>query len=313
MSNPKRHHYLPESYLRRFASGGFLWVFDRSQGRLRREQPKNTAVIRHYYSIEDKAGIRSPALEQHLSLIESLAAPALDRLEAGRDFDRTDRYYISHFLGSLLCRVPAFERTLNEMLTGVAEAIIRKNLSDPETAESFDLPPNELYEFLESDEFSLEVGTNLRAYQIVQGEERLAEKIFNASWIVARAPSGGSFVTCDSPLGKVFPPTTISRADSLTERAVPISSNTCMLIHGQGSDLGYLTLDRDSVRTINLAILSETETYAFARDEAHLRSLALAAGLHNAAMVKKVFVDNLPDPAGDATKSILCFARRNVR
>jgi hypothetical protein len=315
MSNPKRHHYLPESYLRRFASGGFLWLFDRSQSRLRREQPKNTAVISHYYSLEDKAGIRSPTLEQHLSLIESLAAPAIDRLESGRKFDREDRYYTSHFLGSLFCRVPAFERALNEMITGMGEAIIRKNLDDPETAESFDLPPNELFEYLESGEFKLEADANLRAYQIVQGEERLAEKIFNACWIVARAPSNGSFATCDSPFGRVFPPgrLTIPRADTLTARAFPLSSNTCMVIHGRGSGLRYLTLDRDAVRTINLAILSEAETYAFARDEAHLRSLALAAGLHDPAMVKRVFVDNFPDPAGDETKSMLCFARRSVR
>lgn len=50
MSKPKRHHFLPEFYLNGFTREGLLCVFDRETGEYRRQAPKNTAVIGHFYA-----------------------------------------------------------------------------------------------------------------------------------------------------------------------------------------------------------------------------------------------------------------------
>jgi hypothetical protein len=323
MSNPKRHHYLPEFYLDRFAgSGGFLWLFDRSQGKLRKERPRNTAVIGHYYSFTDEAGERSPAIEQYFSEVERVAKATLDCLESGEEFTRKDRFRLSWFLGYLFCRVPAYERALNETITGLVQVVMRKNLEDPETANSFDLPPKELLKELDSEDFLLKVNDNLRLAHVLQQGEEIAKKFFFSSWVVARAPARGSFVTCDNPFGLIFPPGTPKSVSTWSwgafspevTRAFPLSSRTCLLMHGMtGSSLDSIELDRDAVREINLAIVTETETYAIARDEDHLRSLALAGDLHNPKPCTRTMMENHPDPSGDPTRSTLNVRRARVR
>jgi hypothetical protein len=79
-----------------------------------------------------------------------------------------------------------------------------------------------------------------------------------------------------------------------------------------GSSLEYAEIDRDSVREINLAIVAETETYAIARDESHLRSLARAGGLYNPKPNTKTVLDNHPDPS-DPNKSTVIVRRTKIK
>ena len=62
MSQPKRHHFLPQAYLRRFADDrGDLWVLDRKQGIVRRQSPEVTGAERELYTLEDDCGERDRA------------------------------------------------------------------------------------------------------------------------------------------------------------------------------------------------------------------------------------------------------------
>lgn len=321
MANPKRHHYLPEFYLDRFTgSDRFLWVFDRSQGKLRREQPKNTAVIGHYYSFVDGSGNRNSAFEQILSLIEGRAKPVFDQLESGGHLTHSARYNLSLFLGYLFCRLPAFARSLNESINGLARIVLRKNLEDPETAKSFDFSEDFL-NLVDSGELILGANDNMRIAQMVDQGKELGGKFFASSWVLAKAPDRTSFVTCDNPFGLIFPPE-IPKAlcawswGAFTPgvtRAFPLSSRTCLLMHGMtGSSFDRLTIDRDLVREINLATVSETESYAIAKDEVHLRSIARAADLYNPRPSTRMVMENHPDPTGDPTKSTLLVRRTRV-
>lgn len=58
MSTPKFHHYVPRFYLARFSGdGGFLNVFDKTNGRVFRARPKAVGGETHFYD--------EPELEQH--------------------------------------------------------------------------------------------------------------------------------------------------------------------------------------------------------------------------------------------------------
>jgi Protein of unknown function (DUF4238) len=82
-SNPKRHHFVPLSYLKRFTdSSGFLHVFDRAFSQWRRQQPKEVMCSRNFYRQEwAPAGIDPNILEKTLGeWMEVIAKNAIDRL-----------------------------------------------------------------------------------------------------------------------------------------------------------------------------------------------------------------------------------------
>lgn len=162
MSKPKRHHYLPQFYLDRFSHNGRLVVFDELRSQLRVERPLNTAVRGHYYSLLDEAGAKVEEVESDLARIEGRAKPVFQALSARQILSNEERYYLAVFLGFLACRTPAFERSINETNSGLAEVVLRKNLEQPNAADLFGTPPAELTAFLDSGQFALEAHPNAR-------------------------------------------------------------------------------------------------------------------------------------------------------
>ena len=84
MTLPKRHHYLPRSYLRNFAN-----QYGRICIRRRGAQPETTNIINvaaqnHLYSVELPDGSKDRSAEVTLSKYEAAAQPALAQLRSGR-------------------------------------------------------------------------------------------------------------------------------------------------------------------------------------------------------------------------------------
>src|SRR2546423_12733762 len=63
LTGPKRQHFLPRFYLDGFTRDGLVAVFDREKNEIRLQQPVNTAVIGHFYTMEDEEGRRRFELE----------------------------------------------------------------------------------------------------------------------------------------------------------------------------------------------------------------------------------------------------------
>ena len=70
LTGPKRQHFLPRFYLEGFTKDGKVAVFDRDKNEVRTQQPVNTGVIGHFYTMEDAGGHQRFELEQMLSEFE---------------------------------------------------------------------------------------------------------------------------------------------------------------------------------------------------------------------------------------------------
>ncbi len=83
MSNPKRHHFVPQFILRRFVDhNGKLYSFDKrihEKGVLA-QTPEGLFVKKHLYSTIDVAGNREATLETHLSSVESVASTIIEKI-----------------------------------------------------------------------------------------------------------------------------------------------------------------------------------------------------------------------------------------
>ena len=123
--NPKRHHFLPKSYLDGFARDGFVWLYDREKNEYRCQQPLNTAVIGNYYVFENKDGQKDYSLENFFSKIEGSAKSTIGKLEVRGEISPEERLYLAHFIALLLVRSPKFDREVNEVADAAAKHIVK--------------------------------------------------------------------------------------------------------------------------------------------------------------------------------------------
>ena len=81
MSDPKRYHYVPRFYLRRFTDeSGLLWVYDKeNEGQCRAQTPENTTIANRFYGYVGADETYTDEIERSLAGIESDAAMVLNR------------------------------------------------------------------------------------------------------------------------------------------------------------------------------------------------------------------------------------------
>jgi hypothetical protein len=132
MSQQKRHHYVPQFYLRRFANArGQLRVYrTHSHSEPLMTTVKNAAVKTGFYKI-DLSGPGDPmSLEKLLSGIEGKAAAAIARLAGGAiPPSRIDRDVLSMYIALQLVRTPEQRRSIEET-TDIMEKVFYENMTE---------------------------------------------------------------------------------------------------------------------------------------------------------------------------------------
>ena len=115
---PKRHHYLPESYLRRFTregeAGSLFWVYDIEKREIRPQTPHNTGCQRHYYCVTMPDGSRNADLETAFSRNETSVTSLMPKVERSELLSDAARSELAYFLALLKVRVPQFETECNQ-------------------------------------------------------------------------------------------------------------------------------------------------------------------------------------------------------
>ena len=134
MNTPKRHHFNPCLHLKHFTGNqpqGHIWTYDKQSGQVRHSIPEQTALEGHFYSFENEDGTMDTRIEEHLSRVETDAAPVYGALLAGNipKLDTQPRLDFANFLALMCARTPAMRRMYGEMhgrglqITGYATAL----------------------------------------------------------------------------------------------------------------------------------------------------------------------------------------------
>jgi hypothetical protein len=114
MPHPKKHHYIPEFYLKRWATGPQrqLCEFSRpfSQVKPRRTSPGGTGYVERLYALSGfPADLEHQVEERFFKSVDQLASDAMDALEhdgSNAQLDVDHRSAWSRFMVSLLTRCP---------------------------------------------------------------------------------------------------------------------------------------------------------------------------------------------------------------
>lgn len=212
MPSPKRHHYLPEFYLKGFVRDDLLWLFDRKSQQYRQQAPKNTTVIGQYYTTTTESGEPDTSIEAHLSDSESEAAPIIGKLDAGKIISPEERVALAYFLALLLSRNPKHDREVEEIGDKVHKVIAKEMFPTVESVAAFlknkgdnvSFSPESFFEFVHKEQFEVKTPREFTLNTMLSQSARFYREIAMMNWFVFHADGHASFITTDSPLGYVI-------------------------------------------------------------------------------------------------------------
>ena len=136
MTNPRRHHYLPQFYLAGFTSDGtkdgWLYATAIATGKQWRCKPAGVAHSRDYFRV-DAPGQDPFVLERSFAQLEGEMATALRTIIETQTIPIGDTFsLLMHLVALSLARVPVMrENTGRPMIQG-AEMVLQMTLSSPE-------------------------------------------------------------------------------------------------------------------------------------------------------------------------------------
>jgi hypothetical protein len=189
MNTPKKHHYVPVSYLKRFTDEkGLLYVFDKSRNEIRRNQkPDNVMVVNKYYHQPwTPASIDKNILEKSLANdLEAKAKKAIDLLiENPVSLTDDDSATLLTYLAFQRIRVPRYAEWAKELDKNTILSLLSAN-----TVNS-----------LQNQGMQLTIKDSAR-FNYMRWTTGIFQPWFSRmEWEVIKAEDGAAFVTTDSPV-----------------------------------------------------------------------------------------------------------------
>jgi hypothetical protein len=280
-------HYLPRCYLEAFTAEKRLHVFDRETGKLRRDSPRNVAVITDYYILTGASGERDEHIEHGiLANLEAAAAPALRRLADCEPISDHEHDVLATFLAFLCTRIPAFEETYAQLNNELGQQFFRSAAATPEQAAKFiakhpsaPYSAEEFYAFVHSGALSLPPDQRQRMQLMIELAEPLIVAFKGMDWWLWRAKGQRRFITSDAPFGLLpLPeaPPTYGELSPHVLRFFALSPDVCLMLADRQREVPFLTakdLDDDGVRDFNAAIALAAVRLVVARDREELETV----------------------------------------
>ena len=210
MKEPKRHHYLPQFYLKNFCKDGFLWVYDRDNDEYRQQTPINTAVKKKYYTAIGLDGKSHNEIEFVLANIEGETKHIIEKIIEKKFIDLEEKCILAIFIAFLYVRVPEFEMEINELTEKFfkrynklaipnekqAEIIIKQFA---ETKDQENLSPKKMLDFVRNENYRIKFSRE-HSLSLMYALAREFPLIFiQMDWQIWYSSKNSSFITSDNP------------------------------------------------------------------------------------------------------------------
>ncbi len=213
----RRNHYLPQFYLRFFATEekDLLWVYDKRQPEPRLQSPKATAVEVDLYTLVDKNGQENDELEKMFSVVESQARPILNRWITKRvAITEQEKGPISEFLALMHLRVPRNLAAMKEAGEKFTVEYFKKQAQDADkfnenyqrflkdTGSKDDIPAEQIRQFILEPEknYKLRMDRQYALLTTFAQIEPIYRELLSMNWSICEAPEGIFFITGDAPV-----------------------------------------------------------------------------------------------------------------
>jgi len=287
MNEPKRHHYLPQFYLKNFCNNGFLWVYDRNNNEYRQQSSINTAVKKKYYTINGPDGTPHNEIEAVLANIEGETKHIIEKINEKKSIDLEEKCILAIFIAFLYVRVPEFEMEINELTEKFlkrynklaipnekqAEIIIKQFA---ETKDQENLSPKKMLDFVRNENYRIKFSRE-HSLSLMYALAREFPLIFiQMDWQFWYSSKNSSFITSDNPF-------VVSRPQNYNgpygigtkgaKKLIPLNPKVCLVMCDKGESLINRQLSSKNVRDINGLIALECDRFLISKDKSLLERL----------------------------------------
>lgn len=295
LSGPKRQHFLPRFYLEGFTKNGMVAVFDREVNQIRVQQPVNTCVIGHFYTLEDAEGRKRFELEQILSDYETKASMVIKKLVLTEEINADERTDLAIFIALAAFRTPDFVDSIKDFSSDLIKNLCKGAFADiekvkarmrgkpdaPLAEKELEAEARNLVEYAQSDLYEVTTKHPWAVSLAIEIALTIAPILAGRNWIVVhRDTDRKSFVTTDAPvlLTTITPRRSrtwgigFGNADALV--LFPLNESCLLAMYRSDGDLKHRTANVEEIRRTNLALADHCQRFVIGRDETLIRSLA---------------------------------------
>jgi hypothetical protein len=217
-SAARRHHYVPQCYLKGFVrdrSNPKFFVIDGKERRSFCTAPVNVAVERDFHRIEVE-GYEPDALEKSFASFEGEVSQALSRIIAARSIkDENDRAYLLNLMALLAVKNPTKRDNMRRVQERIWKQVLDVATSSPEMwasqirrarEEGFIEPDADtdylkMRAFVDADQYRIEVPPGRHLEEEMRSFEIVLPFFFQRCWVLLKAPRRQTgFVTTDHPV-----------------------------------------------------------------------------------------------------------------
>ncbi len=290
MNTPKRHHFLPQFYLRYFTdSKNFLWEFDRETKLYDQKSPYGSAWKKHYYRYKGKDGKMHTDIESGLfNHIETGAKPVIDKIDARKPITEEEMGMVSLFVAFQHTRVPDFEKLSNATSEAMIKALTKRRFSSVEKTKKIieelnkagvdvdnEVSPEEVYDFVQEEDYTVTMQHENYISTMLSLGTTIAEHLQQMEWIYLFAPPDSSCITSDSPF-LLIPPKGYEKkhlfegvgiATPGVIKMMPLTSHVCLSIGDVGTRVSSRVIDKKKVRAINRWVGVSSDQFIYAKDK----------------------------------------------
>lgn len=270
MNAPRKHHFLPQFYLRGFAADGLLERIDKGSLESIHGRVRNLAAIRDYHRLDADDVDDQFALEKQLGEIEGqLAASLRSVLDAGISDDQTHARLIE-LVSLLRMRVPAVKSFIEQSL----EQVVRSTGQMLERHGQLPTAPVGLEDALTMDNIGIQIRNWICLkfmFEIASSPDVLRIMISMKPTLID-AQEGACFITSDQPVGLFNPraeantPYGCNLTDLDTELTLALSSSKALRLSWAGDAPDQQVATIEEVDEINRRTIIMAENFVFARE-----------------------------------------------
>jgi hypothetical protein len=287
-STPKRHHYLPQFYLRGFSNKGF----GDKKGRVRTldfigqkcftTSPKDVANIADYYTIQTPDGEGSVVVEKDLlARIDTESARIIGKIEKTHDLPTGDDWMkLCLFVASLQVRTPLFRQQNHELAQHMVDVLAPGKDGDlegvnPPEPSSGSVTFSDLKHLIQDENLEVAIPRTENVVSMVKMIPQIAAIASQMTPYIFGATENGRFITGHAPIHK-FDSNDDRRQSRLmgvgwatpeVNITVPLTQNCCLVLAWGDQKLPQPTpANNSAVAGCNSSQFSICSQFAFAPD-----------------------------------------------
>ncbi len=280
MSNPKKQHYVPQTYLNYFKDvDGYVHIYDGIKDEFRKQTPANTGYSKHFYTVESN-GEKDFFIEKALAeKVDVLYNPLIEKISRMEILNNQDKLNLGLFLACQHLRTPARRNNHNTMVEETIKNIskITYELKKYHGALSDEMNNPEIESIIKNEAYTVEVPKEHSLKLLMSYADKMGTMLSKQNIIVQKASSKAEFITCDNPYS-MMKENWVQPWEGLgvinTVKVFPLTNQYLIILKGFGERMIYTPpLSRSDVRGLNFQVASFSDRYLFSNNELLLRGL----------------------------------------